>query len=215
MNKKIIYAMLIVIIIASAILSVTLGFKLDSMYDENTKIYVYIGKQFENEEIKQIAQEVFETDNIKIQMVEVYEDMVCIILPKQEKDDKKIETLNTKLNEKFEIKNKVEDIEVTNSPKLEEYTIIKPYIIPTIISTIIILGYVSIMYRKLGVIKTIVTYILAILAPMAVYIATLILAKIPLNPCTIAIGLIIYSISIMAITITKQKQLEIFKLNEK
>lgn len=215
MNKKVIYAILIAIIIASAILISTIGFKLDTIYDENTKIYVYIGQAFEKKDLKQVAKEVFETDDVIIQNVEVYEDMACIVLPKQEENSEKIELLNTKINEKFGLENKVDDIEVKNHPKVELYSIIKPYIWPIIISTIIILIVVSIIYRKLGILKTIATYMLAILAPIATYIIAVILAKIPFNILTIAISLIIYSISLTAITITKQKQLEIYKLNEK
>lgn len=215
MNKKIIYAILIIIIIASAILTLTIDFKLDTTYNENTKIYVYIGKSFDNKDIKQIAEEVFETNGVKVQKVEVYEDMACITLPKQSETDEKIEKLNSKINEKFGIENKKEDIEIKNEPKIEVYSIIKPYIWPVVISIAIILIYAAIMYRKLGVVKTLADYVLAILAPESTYVIALILAKLPFNTLTIPIGLIIYSVSIIAMTMVKQKQLNIYKLNQK
>ena len=215
MNKKIIYTMLVLIIIASAILIPTIGFKLGTDYSENTKIYVYIGKKFNNNDLKQIILEVFKTENIKIQKVEVYEDMACITIPKQENITDKEEELKTKINEKFELKLDNEDIEILNQSKVDMNSIIKPYIWQVTISSIIILIYAAIMYKKLGIAKTVLTYILAILAPEAAYIVALILAKLPVNTITIPVALTIYMISILVITIIKQKQLEIYKLNEK
>ncbi len=215
MNKKIIYAILILIIIISAVLVATIGFKLDTAYDENTKIYVYIGKEFDNKELKQIVKEVFETEDVEIKKVEVYGDMACITIPKQENAADKLETLNTKINEKFELKNKKDDIEITNQPKIEIYNIVKPYIWPLAISTGIILIYSAIMYSKLGVVKTIFTYILAMLAPQAAYVIALVLAKIPVSYLTIPISLIIYAISIVSVTMVKQSQLEAYKENQK
>ncbi len=215
MNKKIIYSILVLIIIISAVLVATIGFKLDTAYDENTKIYVYMGKNFDNKELEQIVKDVFETKDVKIQKVEVYEDMACITIPKQDDATEKVETLNTKINEKFGLENKKEDIEVKNQPKVEVYNIIKPYIWPVAISTVIILIYAAIMYRKIGVIKTIFTYILAILAPQATYVIALILTKLPFNTLVIPIGLIIYAISIVSLTMVKHKQLEYYKLNQK
>ena len=71
MNKKIIYAILILIIIISAVLVATIGFKVDTAYDENTRIYVYIGKNIDSKELQKIVEEVFETKDVKVQKVEV------------------------------------------------------------------------------------------------------------------------------------------------
>ena len=64
MSKKIIYGILILTIIVGATLIATIGLNLSIEYNENTKIYVYIGKKFENKEIKQIASEVFKTNKV-------------------------------------------------------------------------------------------------------------------------------------------------------
>ena len=66
MSKKIIYGILILTIIVGATLIATIGLNLSIEYNENTKIYVYIGKKFENKEIKQIASEVFKTNKVTL-----------------------------------------------------------------------------------------------------------------------------------------------------
>lgn len=217
MSKKIIYGILILTIIVGATLIATIGLNLSIEYNENTKIYVYIGKKFENKEIKQIASEVFKTNKVTVRKVEVYEDMACITTEKQNSENlnERIEELNTKINEKYELENKTEDIVTKNEPKIKVYTIVKPYIWPVIISSVIIIICSAIIFRKIGIIKTIITYILSILGSQALYMSIIAIARIPVDKYTMPIALIVYMIAITATTIIKQKQLENYKLNEK
>lgn len=214
MGKKIIYGIAIIVIIVGAILTFAIGLNLSLEYNENTKIYVYIGKQFENKEIKQIASEVFETNKVIVKKVEVYEDMACIILEKQNEENinEKIENLNNKMNEKYGLENKNEDIITINEPKINTYTILKPYIYPVIISTIIILIYAFIMFKKIGFLKTTINYVLAIFVSIAFYISVIAITRLPVSKYTAPIGIIIYIIAITTVTIKKQKQLENYKL---
>ncbi len=217
MSKKIIYGILILTIIVGATLIATIGLNLSIEYNENTKIYVYIGKKFENKEIKQIASEVFKTNKVTVRKVEVYEDMACITTEKQNSENlnERIEELNAKINEKYELENKTEDIVTKNEPKIKVYTIVKPYIWPVIISSVIIIICSAIIFRKIGIIKTIITYILSILGSQALYMGIIAIARIPVDKYTMPIALIVYMIAITATTIIKQKQLENYKLNEK
>lgn len=217
MSKKIIYGILILTIIVGATLIATIGLNLSIEYNENTKIYVYIGKKFENKEIKQIASEVFKTNKVTVRKVEVYEDMACVTTEKQNSENlnERIEELNTKINEKYELENKTEDIVTKNEPKIKVYTIVKPYIWPVIISSVIIIICSAIIFRKIGIIKTIITYILSILGSQALYMSIIAIARIPVDKYTMPIALIVYMIAITATTIIKQKQLENYKLNEK
>ena len=217
MSKKIIYGILILTIIVGATLIATIGLNLSIEYNENTKIYIYIGKKFENKEIKQIASEVFKTNKVTVRKVEVYEDMACITTEKQNSENlnERIEELNAKINEKYELENKTEDIVTKNEPKIKVYTIVKPYIWPVIISSVIIIICSAIIFRKIGIIKTIITYILSILGSQALYMSIIAIARIPVDKYTMPIALIVYMIAITATTIIKQKQLENYKLNEK
>lgn len=217
MSKKIIYGILILTIIVGATLIAIIGLNLSIEYNENTKIYVYIGKKFENKEIKQIASEVFKTNKITVRKVEVYEDMACITIKKQNDENlnEKIEELNTKINEKYELENKTEDIVTKNEPKIKVYTIVKPYVWPVIISSVIIIICSTIIFRKIGIIKTIITYVLSILGSQALYMSIIAIIRIPVDKYTMPIALIVYMIAIIATTIIKQKQLENYKLNEK
>ena len=217
MNKKIIYGILALIVLVGAVLVVTIGLKLDMKNDANTKIYVYIGKEFDNNDIEQIAKETFETDTAIVQKVEIYNEMALITIKEQntENINEKIESLNSKINEKYGLENKKEDIVIKNETKINMYSVIKPYILPMFISLIVILVYSSIIYRKLGILKNIIIYVLTVIGSQLLYASILVITRLPFNMFIIPIGLIIYAITIVVVTIIKQKQLNDYKLKQK
>lgn len=217
MNKKIIYGILALIVLVGAVLVVTIGLKLDMKNDANTKIYVYIGKEFDNNDIEQIAKETFETDNAIVQKVEIYNEMALITIKEQntENINEKIESLNSKINEKYGLENKTEDIVINNETKINMYSVIKPYILPMLISLIVILVYSSIIYRKLGILKNIIIYVLTVIGSQLLYASILVITRLPFNMFIIPIGLIIYAITIVVVTIIKQRQLNDYKLKQK
>lgn len=217
MNKKIIYGILALIVLVGAVLVVTIGLKLDMKNDANTKIYVYIGKEFDNNDIEQIAKETFETDTAIVQKVEIYNEMALITIKEQntESINEKIESLNSKINEKYGLENKTEDIVINNETKINMYSVIKPYILPMLISLIVILVYSSIIYRKLGILKNIIIYVLTVIGSQLLYASILVITRLPFNMFIIPIGLIIYAITIVVVTIIKQKQLNDYKLKQK
>lgn len=217
MNKKIIYGILALIVLVGAVLVVTIGLKLDMKNDANTKIYIYIGKEFDNNDIEQIAKETFETDTAIVQNVEIYNEMALITIKEQntENINEKIESLNSKINEKYGLENKKEDIVINNETKINMYSVIKPYILPMLISLIVILVYSSIIYRKLGILKNIIIYVLTVIGSQLLYASILVITRLPFNMFIIPIGLIIYAITIVVVTIIKQKQLNDYKLKQK
>lgn len=217
MNKKIIYGILALIVLVGAVLVVTIGLRLDMKNDANTKIYVYIGKEFDNNDIEQIAKETFETDTAIVQKVEIYNEMALITIKEQntENINEKIESLNSKINEKYGLENKKEDIVINNETKINMYSVIKPYILPMLISLIVILVYSSIIYRKLGILKNIIIYVLTVIGSQLLYASILVITRLPFNMFIIPIGLIIYAITIVVVTIIKQKQLYDYKLKQK
>ena len=99
-NKKtIIIALLILIVIAGVILTLTVGLNFDLRYQDTKKIELYIGKTFEYNDIKNIVNEVMPGQDNIIQKVEVFEDSVSIIA-KDITDEQKTNIIN-KVNEKY------------------------------------------------------------------------------------------------------------------
>ncbi len=208
MKNKIFYAILICIIVAGAIVIGTMGIKPDIAYSKCVKIDVYLGKEYNKNEVEEIAKEIFGENHILVQQVEYYGDMFTLTVSQDvENIDEKVDQLNTKINEKYEIENKKEDIKVTYQPNIKLSSIITPYIIPLSITSVIVLVYTIIRFKKIGIIKTIVVYVLSILASEAVYLSILAISRIPINRLATPIGLAIYVIVITIVTAIKEKEL--------
>ena len=209
--KKIIYAILILIIIAGIIIIPTIGLKADIIYSKNVELDVYIGKTFERADIENIVNEVFPGERVIIQDIELFQDMISITLEDNRTDDElnqKIEELNTKINEKYEVENSVEDITVTHNPKIKLSSLIMPYAFTLGISIIIILIYVGIRYRKLGVIKTLIKYIVSIGATELLLLSILAITRFPINRIVIPVGLLLLVIVVTILGLNNERKLE-------
>lgn len=207
--KKIVYIILACIIIIGTVITLTMGLKADIIYSKNTEIDIYIGKQVNKEEINNIVNEIFPKERVIVQQIELFEDMVSITIPEKSDEDLKsqIEQLNTKINEKYGTENKVEDIKIIHNPKIKLSSIIKPYIIPIAISASIILLYVIVRYRKLGILKIIISYLLSIGAVEAVFLSILAITRFPINRLVVPIGLMLYVITLTILGFINENKL--------
>ena len=208
--KKIIYAILIGIILAGIIIIATVGLKVNLIYSKNVEIDIFIGKNFETEEIKNMAKEAFGTNDVIVQEIELFEDMALIKIPdtfSEEDLNAKLEDLNNRINEKYEIENKVDDITISHNPKVRLSSIILPFIPILGISMVIIFIYVGIRYKKLGVAKTIFSYILWILAVEMLLLSIIAITRFPVNRIVIPIGLLLLIGVLTVLGIKNEKKL--------
>lgn len=207
--KKVVYIILACIIIIGTVITATMGLKADLIYSKNAEIDIYIGKQVNKEEINDIVKEVFSEKKVIVQQIELFEDMVSITIPEKSDEELKtqIEQLNTKINEKYGTDNKAEDIKVIHNSKIKLSSIIKPYIVPIAISVLVILVYVIVRYRKLGILKTIVSYILTVGAVEAVFLSIIAITRFPINRLVIPIGLLLYVTTITILGFLNENKL--------
>lgn len=207
--KKVVYIILACIIIIGTVITATMGLKADLIYSKNAEIDIYIGKQVNKEEINDIVKEVFSEKKVIVQQIELFEDMVSITIPEKSDEELKtqIEQLNTKINEKYGTENKAEDIKVIHNSKIKLSNIIKPYIVPIAISVLVILVYVIVRYRKLGILKTIVSYILTVGAVEAVFLSIIAITRFPINRLVIPIGLLLYVTTITILGFLNENKL--------
>ena len=142
--------------------------------------------------------------------------MVAITI--REKDienlDEKLESLNTTINEKYELQNKVEEITVVHQPKVRLSSIVKPYILPCSISGVIILAYSMIRFRNLGVWKIVAKYVINTAMIEATYFSLIAITRVPFNRLILPIGLVIYVATITAVTIAQEKKLAVWQFEQ-
>ena len=214
--KKVIYAILICLIIAGIVIIATVGLKADIIYSKNVELDIYLGKSFEIKDIQNIVNEVFPKERAIIQEIELFEDTVSITLEDnrtEEELNSKIEELNKKINEKYELENEAKDITVTHNPKIKLSSILIPYVYSLGISVIIVLVYVGIRYRKLGIVKTLITYLLAIGATEMLLLSVIAITRFPINRLVIPVGLLLFVVVITILGFSNERKLA--KLDDK
>lgn len=215
MKKKIFYVVLVCIIVAGAIVIATMGLKADIIYSKNVRIDVYLGKEYNRNEVEQIAKEIFETNRTIIRQVEYFGDMFSLTISQDvENIDEKVDEFTAKINETYELPEEGAKLTVTYQPKVRLSSIIMPYLVPIGISVGIILTYAIVRFRKIGILRTLGTYILAILASEAVYLSVLAIFRIPVNRLVTPLGLAIYVIVITIVTANRERRLESEKIAE-
>lgn len=193
--KKIISILLMCLIIAGVIVVATIGFNVGTKYSETTQISIKIGKEFEIKDIQKIASEVFDKQNVLVQYVELYKDMVQITV--KDASEEQIKNLNEKVNEKYEISNEISDILVTEQSNVRLRDIAKPYIIPVVTVSIITILYVMIAFRKLGVWQVLYNTLMNMVSTQAILAGIYAVARIPVNRLTMVIAMVLYIASIV------------------
>ena len=193
--KKIIQVLLICLVIAGMIVISTEGFNVGLKYSEHVEISINVGLQFNVSDIKAITKEVFGNSNVLVQQVELYKDMVQITA--KEVTDEQISSLNDKINEKYGIENQLTDIKVVNIPNVRLRNIIRPYILPIAIVSIITIVFAMIIFRKLGALKVAYEVTMSIIAPQVILASLYAVMRIPVNRLTPIIAIVIFIMSIV------------------
>ena len=211
--KKVISLIALIIIIIGIIITATVGLNFDLRYQEAKRIQLYIEKDFEISDIKQIAKEVLGNQEVIIQKVEVYEDTVSI-LAKDITDEQKTEIVN-KVNEKYSLELSADQIEIIAIPQTRGRDIIRPYIVPFAIATVIILAYMAIRYNKLfGAIKTIGKATGTLVLAQLLLLSLMAITRIPVGRLTIPLVLAVYVLSQIEMTTYCEKTLKEMKEEE-
>lgn len=216
--KKIIYAILVCIIIAGIVVIATIGLNADLIYSKNVEIDVYIGKVIDEKDIQTIVDEVFPGERNIVQEIELFEDMVSITIPDtrtEEELNSKVEELNTKINEKYEIENTTDDIQITHNPKIRLSSVVIPYLVVLGISIVIVLVYVAIRYKKLGIVKTLVNYCLAIVGSELVLLSVIAITRFYVNRIVVPAGLVLLLVVITVLGFKNEKKLNEMAVTKK
>lgn len=208
--KKIVYAILICIIIAGIVIVATIGLNADIIYSKNVEIDVYLGKTFEKNDIKNIVNDVFPNERTIIQEIEMFGDMFSITLADNRSEEElntKVDELTTKINEKYEVELSEDDIDVVHNAKIRLSSIILPYVYILAIAIILVLVFVGFRYKKLGVVKTLATYLLSIAVSELVLLSIIAITRFPINRVVIPAGLLVFVVVVTVLGCINEKKL--------
>lgn len=212
-NRKIILGIaIILVIIAGIAIIATKGLNFGLEYQNSQKVELHLGKKVENKDIEKITKEIFGNQEVIIEKIEVYEEDVSVTAAKITEEQKV--QLITKINETFGIEIKNEEIKVEDVSNVRGRDIIKPYIVPFMILTLIILVYLMIRFNKLNSLKILAQTILVIVISQALLLSVIAIVRIPVGYITIPLVLFVYIISILAMTIKFENELVKNKVEE-
>ena len=211
MNKKIIGIIAIAIIIIGIVVTAILDINSDLIYKAHKELDINIGKQFDNKEIEDIVKEATGASKVMVSKVELYEDMANIKI--EDATEEQIAQINSKINEKYSLENKTEDIVITDVPKVKAFDLIKPYILPTIIAFIFVEVYLVtylVIYKKtskesveINIPKSMLELFIATIGVQLVYASIISITRFPANEFIIPISIVLFIITTMVKFIKK------------
>ena len=206
-KEKILIAICVLIITIGTIMAATIGFKFDLRYDKAQRIELQIGKEFDNKEIKNLVEENINGKTVMIQKVEVYEDIVSITAKNITEEEKG--KIVEKINEKFSTEIKNEEVQILNIPNNRGRDIVRPYILPLAIATLVIFVYIAIRYRKLVVWKIIAKTLFRVVLAEATLFGIISIARIPVGRLTIPMTLVVYVLTLLSCTTEYEEELKV------
>ena len=205
-KTKILIALIAIILIAGTVMIFTKGLAFELKYQDSQKVELNTGKTFEEKDVKNITNEVFGKQPVKIQAIEVYKDAISITT-KQITEEQKAE-LVTKINEKYGTEISADDVTIEDIAHIRGRDIIKPYIIPFAIATVIILVYLAIRYYKLNSFKILLQSVGIIVLAQAVLLGIMAITRMGIGEVTIPAILVVYVLSTFICTKKFSRDLE-------
>lgn len=212
-KTKIIAIIIAIIIIAGIAVTATIGLNYDLRYQSAQKIELYIEKDFNNSDIKNIVNEVMPNTPVIIQKVEVFEDTVSITA--KEITDEQKQNIISKVNEKYGTNLSADSTKIESISNTRGRDLVKPYIFGFVMSILIILIYIAVRYMNLGVLKTLGQTILTLVLTQAVLLSVIAITRIPVGRLTMPIVVAVYLLTLIGLTTKFEKDLATKKQEKK
>lgn len=197
MNKKIIYIALAVIFIISLIITVVTGLEVDLNYTQGHTVTFTVGKQINMDDIEKIANEIFGKNQCKVQKVELFDDS-ALIKTKNEITPEQLESLCSKLNEKYEVELSTDSFAVSSVTNVRLRNIIEPYIIPIGITTLLVVGYYAVRFKGVTNMLELLKYL--VIAEGLLY-SLYAIGRVKVNELTMPLALVVYTLVIIIYTV--------------
>ncbi len=194
-KKKILaFSVIALIIVIGIIVTIVLGFNKELKYKQNQSIEIYVEQKVDEKKIKEIANQVLGKKNL-VETIEIYQDMVSITA-ETISEEQKNEIVN-KVKENYEFEQTAENTAIKTNVKTRIWDMYKNYIIPFIISGVVVFVYMIIRYRKSGILKVMLrTLIIPIIAELLL-LSIIAITRLPLGKFTPICVITVYIISIV------------------
>jgi len=194
------------IVIAGIVIWKNNGFNLELQYSARKQISISNKTGINITDVKQIASEVLGDTRHFVQEVEIFGDAASIVAA--EITDEQKSQIIEKFNEKYKTDIDKDEIEIVSIPFTRIKDVIKPFIIPGIITFVIILAYFLIRFRNLGLKEILGKIVIIPVAAELLLYSIIAIARIPFGRIAVACGIGLYVIIIAVLTNKFENQRE-------
>lgn len=205
-TKKIIYLIIAIIMIIGAIVCKAKGFNIELTYLNREQISISSSNSLDTKKIEEISKSILTGRKVKVQELERFGNAVQIIAESISDEEK--QNLINKINEECKTDISNDDTKIVSLSNTKIRDILKPYILPGIITFAAILLYFLIMYHKIGVSKVLLKGIFLPIITELVYYSIIAITRMEFGRITnsIAIGIYILSIGVLTVNFQKEKE---------
>ena len=206
--KKLVFGIvtLIIIIIAGIVMIAVKGFNVELRYTANKKVALIIEQTVDINKIQEKVDEVLGRGKSIVETTGMFRDSVQIISKEITEEQKN--SLVEKINELYpqeattegEKTKKLLDsskitIEDVQNARIRDF--LRPYIIPMVVTTLVILVYYAVRYNKLGIHKVILESGLTMVIAQLLLLSILAIVRFPMGSLTAPLILTVYVVSLI------------------
>lgn len=205
-QKKLLLLLIVIIIIAGIIVAAVRGPKLGIEYADSKEIQIYLAQGVNTDDIKEIADYAFNGKENEVSKLEFFNDAVAIHVANP--TDEEMTVLVKIINDVYDLEYTTADLQINDIPKINIMDIVTPYLLPVSIAMIIIIVYCAIRYRELGIIKAILTPIIATILAEGLLFSIIFLLNLPINRYTMPLALATLLVTITGVVAKFEKDVK-------
>ena len=205
-TKNFLCIIIAIIIIVGVIIGKVKGFNIELLYQNRESIVISNNTSLDKSKLKEIAKGVLGDKKFIVQEIERFGNYMEIISSSISEEEK--QNLVTKINEEMGLELVADNVGINKIPATRIRDILKPYVLPGIVSIVIVLVYFAIVYNKIGLSKLLLKAILIPVIAEVTYYSIIAITRIPFGRVVNAIALGVYVLTIGALTIYFQKSKE-------
>lgn len=205
-TKKIGLIIVAIIIIVGAIVCKVKGFNIELAYSNRQEMNISNSTELDTKKIEEISKSILTDRKVKVQKLERFGNAVQIIAETISDEEK--QNLINKINEECGTNISNDNTKIVTVPNTRIKNILKPYILPSIITFAAVLLYFVVMYHKLGLRTVLLKGIFTPLIAELVYYSLIAITRIEFGRIanSFGIGLYILAVGMLAIKFQTQKE---------
>lgn len=181
-------------------------FQYNVNYSKNVRLEIYLGKNFETNDILAMARNIYENQEVVVQKAGVFQDSIAITVKSVEEEQNA--ELISKINEKYETELTVEDIDIYYNSNVRGRDLIEPYLLVSTIAGLLILVFFAVRYYRLGILRVIGSLIGVGVGTQILYLTLMSICNMPVNSITIVSGIAILIFCMMYLSANYEKALK-------